>query len=416
MYPAKWELSTHFPISASPDFLIGSGQNFVAALSTSFLRPIFACLPPTFFPIGAVGSRICVALSGGVDSAVAAHLLLESGHAVEAVHMRTWQSEDGAGECPWQEDRESAQAVAEHLGIPLRIESLISLYRQHVVDPLVAGYGSGRTPNPDMLCNRFIKFGALLEGARASGCDFLATGHYCRIEHFPCGKHIIRRGVDQTKDQCYFLAAVRREALPYALFPLGGLTKKRVREIARKVGLPNAERKDSQDICFLGGKVKIQDFLGRYLPDRPGDILSGEGKILGRHRSLFRHTLGQRKGLAIPSNRDFERYVVTGKDLECNTLTVAFESDRENGLWSDSVELRDLNFLCEPILGKRRLLTEPRFRDSSVAATVHFRENGTTAHVCFEQRQRALAEGQTLAFYDGDRLLGGGTYGPRLSH
>jgi tRNA-specific 2-thiouridylase len=348
-----------------------------------------------------------------VDSAVAAHLLLESGHAVEAVHMRTWQSEDGAGECPWQEDRENARAVAEHLGVPFRVESLISHYRQHVVEPLVAGYGAGRTPNPDILCNRFVKFGFLLEGALAAGCDFLATGHYCRMEHLPSGEHVLRRGADPTKDQCYFLSAVRRKALPHILFPVGRLTKKRVREIARAIGLPNAERKDSQDICFLGGKVTVRDFLGRYLPDRPGDILDREGKILGRHRGLFRHTLGQRKGLAIPSNRDFERYVVVGKDLARNALTIAFESDRKNGLWNDSAELRDLNFLCEPIRGGRRLLTEPRFRDPPVAALIRFREDDT-AHVHFETPQRALAEGQTLAFYDGDRLLGGGTYYTRM--
>jgi tRNA-specific 2-thiouridylase len=346
-----------------------------------------------------------------VDSAVAAHLLLENGYSVEAIHMRTWQSEDGAGECPWQEDRDSARTVAEYLGIPFRIESLISAYRQHVVDPLVAGYGAGRTPNPDVLCNRAIKFGVLLESALASGCNFLATGHYCRAEHSPSGEHILRRGLDQTKDQSYFLAAVRREALPHVLFPLGGLTKKEVRRMAREIGLPNAERKESQDICFLGGKIPIQEFLGRYLPNSPGDILSREGKILGRHRGLFRHTLGQRKGLAVPSNRDFEKYVVVGKDLERNTLTVAFESDRENGLWSDSAELQNLNFLCEPIMGERRLLTEPRFRDPPTAAAIDFRGDGT-AHVRFEKAQRALAEGQTLAFYDGDRLLGGGTYGP----
>jgi tRNA-specific 2-thiouridylase len=289
------------------------------------------------------------------------------------------------------------------------VESLIEHYGTHVVRELIDGYAAGRTPNPDMLCNRHVKFGELLRRAKSNGCNLLATGHYCRIEKLNSGELALLRGIDPLKDQSYFMAAVDREALPSIAFPLGELTKKRVREIAREIGLPNAERKDSQDICFLGGKISLRDFLGSYIEESPGEIVSTDGRILGRHRGLFRHTIGQRRGLAIPSNADFEKYVVVDKDIKNNRLVVAFESDCSSGLFCNWVELNNLNFLCRAIVGRVKLLAETRFRDHPTVVDVTFRGDGT-ASVHFEEKQRALAEGQTMAFYDGERLLGGGTY------
>ncbi|MDR1435622.1 MAG: tRNA 2-thiouridine(34) synthase MnmA [Puniceicoccales bacterium] len=359
--------------------------------------------------LGAEKLRLCVAISGGVDSAVAAFLAKKSFPAAEAVHMRTWHSEDKLGHCPWRDDLESAKAVSDHLSIPFRVESMIEHYRRHVVSALVDGYGAGRTPNPDMLCNRHVKFGELLRRAMAGGCNFLATGHYCQIRKLKGGEFSLERGADPTKDQSYFMAAVDAAVLPFIIFPVGGLSKKCVREIAKEIGLPNAKRKDSQDICFLGGKISLQDFLSGHIGDRPGDIVSTDGKVIGRHGGIFRYTVGQRRGLAIPSNADFEKYVVVEKDCANNRIVVAFESDKNSGLRRSLVELENVNFLSKPMVGKVNLLAETRFRDPPTAATVTFRGDGT-ALVRFEEEQRALAEGQTMAFYDGNRLLGGGIY------
>lgn len=376
--------------------------------------------------------RILVATSGGVDSAVAAALLKEAGAEVEAVYMRTWQSEDGLGDCPWRDDLESARGVAEHLSVPFRILNMIDDYRRFIVEDLIAGYRSGRTPNPDMLCNRFIKFGALVDYALREGFDFLATGHYCRIERSPMelsvdetgpklAKSLTNRrastdqpvtiweGIDAGKDQSYFLALVRREKLARVLFPLGTLKKSTVRQLAKERGLPNAARKDSQDICFLGGKVSIQRFLDRFIPPKKGPIVDRFGKVLGAHQGLHHYTIGQRHGIGIPSNCDFEKYVVVGKDLAGNRLIVAFESDPENGLWTSTARVHELNFIGPIEVGKRDLMLRVRYRDRPTEGEVDFRDDGT-ATVKFCHPQRAIAVGQTLAFYRDRNLLGGGIF------
>lgn len=377
-----------------------------------------------------MSERILVAISGGVDSAVAAARLQEAGAEVETAYMRTWQSEDGLGHCPWREDLESARSVALHLGLPFRIVNMIENYRRFVVEDLIEGYCSGRTPNPDMLCNRFIKFGALVDYARQEGFDGLATGHYCRIEgrrppdspkamddrSQKSGGGVDRsngprllEGHDETKDQSYFLAMVDGRNLNRLHFPLGTITKKEVRRLARQLALPNAERKDSQDICFLGGRISIQQFLDRSIPKNPGSIVDRSGKILGRHGGLHHYTIGQRHGIGVPSNRDFEKYVVVEKDLIHNRLVVAFESDPENGLWSTTARVRGLNFIGEEERGRCRLLLRVRYRDRPTPGEVDFRNDGT-AIVKFDEPQRAIARGQVLAIYRGPELLGGGIF------
>ena len=353
--------------------------------------------------------KVFVALSGGVDSAVAAYLLKEQGYEVSAGFMRTWMNEGEVfADCPWEEDLKNARAVADFLEIDFEIINLIEDYRNKVVKYLVDGYKKGITPNPDIMCNREIKFGVLLEHALEKGCDYMATGHYVRKVRNEDGRFDICEGRDKNKDQSYFLALLGQEQIERALFPIGELEKPRVREIAKEAGLPNAQRKDSQGICFLG-KVPINEFLKNYIQDIPGEIVNLDGDVLGRHKGLHRYTLGQRRGIGVPSNADFENYVVVGKDLEKNQLRIAFENEETPGLWMQSMRLRYVSFVNEVITQEVCILAKPRYRDPS--QKIHYKplEHGE-ADIVFDEKQRALASGQVLALYDGERLLGGGFY------
>lgn len=353
--------------------------------------------------------KVLVALSGGVDSALAAHLLQQAGHAVSAAYMKNWINEENVfGHCPWEQDIVDARAVAEHLGIEFQVINFIQDYRDRVVKYLVDGYSRGITPNPDVMCNREMKFGVLRDWALDHGFDAVATGHYCRNAEVG-GEPALLEGVDANKGQAYFLAMIRPEQLDDALFPIGHLTKPEVRARAEAAGLPNARKKDSQGICFIG-EVRINDFLEKFIEDRPGEIVNLEGKILGEHRGLHRFTLGQRRGIGIPSNTDNEFYIVVGKDLEKNRLIVAFESDRAEAIWHPEVRLHQLNWLTRtPPLEPRRLSAKVRYRDPAVPLTFHPLPDGS-ARLVFDEPQRALAEGQVCALYDGERLLGGGVY------
>lgn len=347
--------------------------------------------------------RILVALSGGVDSAVAALLLKQQGHDVEGVFMRTWQNEEQNvfGQCPWEIERESARQVAQYLGIPFRVLNMIEHYRTHVVNPLIQGYAQGTTPNPDIFCNREIKFGHLLDYTLKEHFDGLATGHYCRID-----QQQLYRGIDKNKDQSYFLAMIKKESLPFLHFPLGNLTKPQVREIAKANHLPNADKKDSQGICFLG-KVKIQSFLKAYLPPQPGLIYSQSGAVLGTHTGLCNFTLGQRKGLKIPSNCDHEHYVVVAKKPEDQSLIVNFESQAKS-LYQKQFQIKDLNAFTEIFQGDYWGI--PRYRDPIVR--FHWTTSSkTTGSIEFTKPQRSLSPGQILAFYsEQGQLLGGGVF------
>jgi len=274
---------------------------------------------------------------------------------------------------------------------------------------MVRGYENGITPNPDILCNRAMKFGALLEYAEENGFSSLATGHYCRRVKNSNSTAELWEGIDKNKDQSYFLARITRNQLERARFPLGEITKPEVREIAKKYELPVAEKKDSQGICFLG-KVKIGEFLSNFLDDQPGEIVTTEGRVVGRHKGLHRYTLGQRRGIGVPSNTDNENFVVTGKNEGANQLIVAFDHENEPTLWGRKYEIESLSFLTEnhptePV----QLLGKPRYRDASVPL-LYRPINSTKAEIIFERPQRALTPGQVLALYDGERLIGGGTY------
>ena len=369
--------------------------------------------------------KILVAMSGGVDSSVAALLLKQQGHDVAGAYMKNWINEDGvAAQCPWEQDIADARAVAECLGIGFSVVNLMRDYRERVVQYLLDGYARGLTPNPDIMCNREIKFGVFRAWAREHGYDAVATGHYARrSEEMPAGcphpandgrgrpshNFALLEGADKNKDQSYFLALLSPEQLADARFPIGHLQKPELRRLAREAGLPNAEKKDSQGICFIG-QVKMTDFLRAYVPDHPGPIVRAiDGCRLGEHRGLHFYTLGQRRGIGIPSNTDFKNYVVVGKRAADHALLVAFEEPAAPGLFTREIRVHHLSWIGAPVAARGALEGRVRYRDPRVPLEF-FPEGNDSARVVFREPQRALASGQILAFYDGEKLLGGGVY------
>ncbi len=365
--------------------------------------------------------KILVAMSGGVDSSVAALLLRAEGHEVAGAYMKNWINEDGVvGDCPWESDIEDARRSAERIGIDFQVVNLMREYRERIVQYLLDGYARGLTPNPDIRCNREIKFGVFAAWARDRGYDAIATGHYARkgsgpeVRDGPALQNsgpdpIIFEGADKNKDQSYFLALLQRGQIRAAHFPLGRLTKPEVRRLAREAGLPNAGKKDSQGICFIG-QVKMPDFLRAYVPDQPGPILhAGDGRELGRHRGLHYYTLGQRRGIRVPSNADGQAYVVVGKRAADHALLVAFDQPGTPGLFQREIRVHALSWTGEPVAGPRTLEGRVRYRDPRVP--LEFLPEGSDgAFIRFTTPQRALAPGQVLALYEGERLLGGGVY------
>jgi len=353
-------------------------------------------------------------MSGGVDSSVAALLLQQQGVPIVGAYMKNWINEDNVvGACPWQRDIDDARAVCDKLGIEFRVVNLMRDYRERVVAYLLDGYARGLTPNPDIMCNREIKFGVFRAWAKDHGFAAVATGHYARTtpDSPPSapGSQVLLEGADKNKDQSYFLALLAQEQLHDARFPIGHLAKPELRRLAREAGLPNADKKDSQGICFIG-EVKMADFLKAYVPDAPGPIVRAtDSRVLGEHRGLHFYTLGQRRGIRIPSNTDHEAYVVVGKRAAGRALLVAFDHPDAPGLFQREVRVHSLSWIGEPLTTARALEGRVRYRDPRVPLEF-CPEDGGTARVAFRAPQRGLASGQILAFYDGERLLGGGVY------
>ncbi|MFT7514095.1 MAG: tRNA-specific 2-thiouridylase [Candidatus Omnitrophota bacterium] len=355
------------------------------------------------------GNPVLVAMSGGVDSSVAAAMLVEQGVPVVGAYMKNWINEiEVVGHCPWMQDVEDARAVADTLGIEFRIVNLMEEYKDRVVEYLLAGYQEGVTPNPDVMCNREIKFGVFLDYALEHGFSAVATGHYAQNRPLDDGSWEISSGLDPNKDQTYFLALMRQHQVAHARFPIGGITKPHVRELALKYKLPNATKKDSQGICFIG-EVKMSDFLEAYLKDEPGAIVDQAGKRLGSHRGLHYYTLGQRKGIGVASNTFKEAFVVVEKRKTSNELVIAFDRPDTPGLYAQHCVVSSLSFTNKPVTEMRELLARPRYRAPSTP--VRFEPIGDDqAKVFFHEPQRALACGQIFALYDEEVLLGGGVF------
>jgi tRNA-specific 2-thiouridylase len=348
--------------------------------------------------------RIVVGMSGGVDSAVAALLLKRAGHDVHGLYMSNWEEDDDY--CTAAQDFQDARATAAELGIPLHRVSFAEQYRARVFDYFLAEYRAGRTPNPDVLCNREIKFGACLEHAGRLGAQRFATGHYARLERGPDGP-VLLKAVDNAKDQSYFLHGVERRHFERVSFPLGELTKGEVRRMAREAGLPVFDKPDSTGICFIGERP-FREFLARYIASEPGDIVTDGGEIVGRHRGLSFYTLGQRGGLEIggragPRN---EAWYVAGKDLAANRL-IAVQGHDHPLLASRALTTGPCNWLVQPSAPEFDSQIKVRYRQADQPCHARLGAAGTlTVH--FDQPQRAVTPGQFAVLYDGDRCLGGG--------
>jgi tRNA-specific 2-thiouridylase len=345
-----------------------------------------------------------VGLSGGVDSAVSAWLLKEQGYRVAGLFMVNW-TEDEEGYCTAAEDFQAARAVAEELDIPLHRVDFSAEYRARVFDHFLAAYQAGKTPNPDVLCNREVKFQPFREHALRLGADFVATGHYARLEQAPDGPRLLR-GIDDNKDQSYFLAAVARPHFERVLFPIGGLSKPMVREIARRAGLPNHRRKDSTGICFIGER-EFRGFLSQYLAPNPGPVEDDAGRVVGEHRGLMYYTLGQRRGLAIGGRRDAREapWYVIGKEPSRNVLQVSQEADHPQ-LMSHHIAAAPFHWIRRPST-LEQTWARIRHRQALQRCSVRVLANGAV-EAQFEQPQRAAAAGQYLVLYQGEECLGGG--------
>lgn len=345
-------------------------------------------------------------MSGGVDSSVAAWLLKQQGYEVVGLFMKNWEDDDSEEYCSARQDWLDVVSVADILGIDVEAVNFAAEYRERVFSDFLREYAAGRTPNPDVLCNAEIKFKAFLDHAISLGANLIATGHYARVKHNDQEVQLLK-AVDTTKDQSYFLHRLTQMQLSKVLFPLGEITKKEVRQIAADLGLPNARKKDSTGICFIGERP-FREFLNRYLPRVPGPIKSVDGKVLGEHMGLAFFTLGQRKGIGLGGSQDGtgDAWYVARKDIANNTLYVAQGHDHP-WLLSDTLSAMDASWVagCEPILGQYSAKTRYRQEDAICTITA---EHDSSFDLRFESAQWAVTPGQSAVLYQGERCLGGG--------
>jgi len=350
--------------------------------------------------------RVVVGLSGGVDSAVAAWLLKQQGHDVVGVFMKNWEDDDSDEYCTSRVDLVDAASVADVIGIELSAVNFAAEYRERVFRLFLRDYEAGRTPNPDVLCNSEIKFRAFLEHARALGAERIATGHYARVRRVADGRVELLKAQDGAKDQSYFLHRLKQEQLAPALFPLGDMHKRDVRALARRERLSNWDKKDSTGICFIGERP-FRDFLARYLPRTPGDMVAPGGRVVGKHQGLAYYTLGQRQGLGIGGTRDGDAraWYVAGKDLARNRLLVV-QGDEHPLLRGRTVVASEAHWIAghAPSL-PARLAAKTRYRMADAACVVESQRGGLCAR--FDAPQWAPTPGQYLVVYDGDVCLGG---------
>ena len=359
-------------------------------------------------------SRIITGLSGGVDSAVATLLLKQQGHDVSAVFMKNWDEEDEADYCPAEQDLADARTIAGKLDIELHTVSFSAEYWNRVFRHFLEEYQAGRTPSPDIICNREIKFRAFLDHAIGLGADFIATGHYARIEKEPRVR--LLRGVDADKDQTYFLHRLSREQLGKSLFPLGDMLKSDVRRLARDSGLPVHNKKDSTGICFIGER-RFSDFLARYLQKNPGEIRTLEDEVIGIHDGLMFYTIGQRQGLGIGGRKSAsgEPWYVAGKEIESNILRVV-QGVNHPALFKQGLRASQLHWIsADPPPASLVCTARIRHQQALQRCTLTL-EREKSCSVSFEHPQRAITPGQSVVFYDGDECLGGAVIEEALPH
>lgn len=350
-------------------------------------------------------SSVIVGLSGGVDSAVAALLLKQQGHDVAAIFMKNWDEDDDKDYCPAAADLEDARAIADQLDIELHTVSFSAEYWNRVFAHFLAEYEAGRTPSPDIICNREIKFRAFLDHARTQGAEYIATGHYARIERHPEVR--LLRGLDRDKDQTYFLHTLDRAQLASSLFPLGELHKQDVRQMARAAGFRVHDKKDSTGICFIGER-RFSTFLAEYIKRNPGEIRTLEDEVVGQHDGLMFYTIGQRQGLGIGGRRHAsgEPWYVAGKELERNILRVA-QGVNHPSLYSSGLQASHLHWVSGLAPGKdfscsARIRHQQPLQHCTVTIT-----GQQTCRVVFSKPQRAVTPGQSVVFYSGEECLGG---------
>ncbi|WP_440867766.1 tRNA 2-thiouridine(34) synthase MnmA [Symbiopectobacterium purcellii] len=359
--------------------------------------------------------KIIVGMSGGVDSSVSAYLLQQQGYQVEGLFMKNWEEDDDTEYCSAATDLADAQAVCDKLGIVLHTVNFAAEYWDNVFEHFLAEYRAGRTPNPDILCNKEIKFKAFLEfAAEDLGADYIATGHYVRRHDSGCATRLLR-GKDSNKDQSYFLYTLSHQQISQSLSPVGELEKPEVRHIAERLGLATAQKKDSTGICFIGER-KFRDFLARYLPAQPGPILSvDDGKPMGQHQGLMYHTLGQRKGLGIGGVKEGSEdpWYVVDKDVTNNILYVAQGHDHPR-LMSQGLIAQQLHWVDrQPRLEPFRCVVKTRYRQEDIPCTVTPLDSERIS-VRFDAPVAAVTPGQSAVFYQGEVCLGGGIIEERV--
>ncbi len=355
-----------------------------------------------------MNKNIIVGMSGGVDSSVTALKLLEQGHHVTGLFMKNWEEDDGTEYCTAMEDLADAQQVCDKLGIELKTVNFSAEYWDKVFEVFLSEFKAGRTPNPDILCNKHVKFKAFLNYAIEDlGAEYIATGHYARVAE-KNGEFFLLKGLDPNKEQSYFLYTLGQKQLSHTLFPIGHLHKPEIRALAKNAGFNNYKKKDSTGICFIGER-KFTEFLQQYLPTKPGDMLTPEGRYIGQHQGLMYYTLGQRQGLGIGGvkNAPDEPWYVLDKNLENNILIVGQGHDHplllHNTLEASQLDWCSNNPLTEPL----RCTAKTRYRQADQTCLLE-PIGDDRCRALFDQPQRAITPGQSVVFYEGDVCLGGG--------